>query len=458
MARNINILARKKQSALLVLVALGLSAIGGVAWYFGTPHRSAPAAKSSKKPVPNLAGTVNSSSFDKKVSRTAVADLQSTADETRKKLARFERRLETAESQSKALREQVAQLQDDNKLLQTELEAAGNAPDTATGPAPGGPLPVGGAPAGGSVPPPTTFYPAGGTPANQMTINVNPQIRQGLSRMSVDYSDVKKKSNAPALPYIPSGSFAAATVIEGADTNASVTGEKSASPMQFRLTGKVKMPNDKEYDLTGCFVTAAGYGDISSERALVRTTHLSCTVNGHVIDQTFKGHVSFMGKNGIHAEPVIRNGKLVGYAFLGGAVDAMGSSISEVGSTTVGIGAASTVSGADVARAGLGGGTASAGKTMSDYYIKRAEQFHAVIPVGAGVKVTVVFQEGFQLEYADMEKHKKTTGDVAKPASPVDGITVPRETLQNMNFSDALGSVKGRIRASLQQDSVSQEP
>ncbi|HCB2859849.1 TrbI/VirB10 family protein [Klebsiella aerogenes] len=451
MARNINILARKKQSALLVLVALGLSAIGGVAWYFGTPHRSAPAAKSSKKPVPNLAGTVNSSSFDKKVSRTAVADLQSTADETRKKLARFERRLETAESQSKALREQVAQLQDDNKLLQTELEAAGNAPDIATGPVPGGPLPVGGASAGGAVPPPTAFYPAAGIPANQTTINVNPQIHQGLSRMSVDYSDEKKKNDAPALPYIPSGSFASAMVIEGADTNASVSGEESSSPMQFRLTGKVMMPNDEVYDLTGCFVTAAGFGDISSERALVRTTNLSCKVNGHVIDQTFKGHVSFMGKNGIHAEPVIRNGKLVGYAFLGGAVDAMGSSISEVGSTAVGIGAANTISGADVARAGLGGGTASAGKTMSDYYIKRAEQFHPVIPVGAGVKVTVVFQEGFQLEYADIPKHKKTSGDVAKPASPVDGITVPRETLQNMNISDAIGSVKGRIQSSLQQ-------
>ncbi len=154
-------------------------------------------------------------------------------------------------------------------------------------------------------------------------------------------------------------------------------------------------------------MTAAAYGDISSERALLRTDRLSCRINGHIIDQKFKGHVSFMGKNGIRAEPVIRNGKIVGYAFAGGDIDAMGSAMSNVGSTTVGIGAANTVSGGDVARAGIGGGTSQAGKTLSDYFIKRAEQYHPVIPVGAGVSVSVVFQEGFQLEFADVKKRRK---------------------------------------------------
>ncbi|MGK7384414.1 conjugal transfer protein TraB, partial [Salmonella enterica] len=78
------------------------------------------------------------------------------------------------------------------------------------------------------------------------------------------------KPPAPELPYIPSASFAPAMVIEGADANASVTGNSNPSPMQFRLTGAIRMPNDKTYDMTGCMVTGGVYGDISSERGLVR--------------------------------------------------------------------------------------------------------------------------------------------------------------------------------------------
>jgi hypothetical protein len=41
--------------------------------------------------------------------------------------------------------------------------------------------------------------------------------------------------------------------------------------MQVRLVGRVEMPNSKTYDLTGCFVGLEAYGDVSSERAIVRT-------------------------------------------------------------------------------------------------------------------------------------------------------------------------------------------
>jgi conjugal transfer pilus assembly protein TraB len=446
MARNINVLARRKQMAIFIAVALGLSTIGGVAWYVGTPKKHAPSQKTAKAPVPDMTGTVSSSSFDKKVGQAAVADLQHTATDTEKKLGAFENRLAKNESENKALREQVAQLSDDNRLLQTQIDAASHAPQAdVPAPAPGsGTLPVGGGDASqGSVPPPTAFYPGLGMPANQTTYQISPQLGQGLSTLTVDYGDDKKEA-APALPYLPSGSFASATVIEGADANAAVTGESSPSPMQFRLTGKVTLPNDGDYDLRGCFVTAAAYGDISSERALLRTDRLSCRVNGHVIDQPFKGHISFMGKNGIRADPVIRNGKIVGYAFAGGAIDAMGSAISNVGSTTVGLGASSTVGAGDVARSGLGGGTSQAGKTLSDYFIKRAEQYHPVIPVGAGVDVSVVFQEGFQLQYADIKKDKPAAAVTSKGNNS--GITVTREVLKDLNLGDAVGAMKNQLQ------------
>ena len=77
--------------------------------------------------------------------------------------------------------------------------------------------------------------------------------------------------------------------------------------MQLRITGLVEMPNSKTYDATGCFVGLEAWGDVSSERAIVRTRNISCLKDGKTIDMPIKGHVSFRGKNGIKGEVVMRN-------------------------------------------------------------------------------------------------------------------------------------------------------
>ena len=60
---------------------------------------------------------------------------------------------------------------------------------------------------------------------------------------------------------------------------------------------------------------------------------------------------------------------------------------------------------------GIGGGASKAAQTLSDYYIKRAEQYHPVIPIGAGNEVTVVFRDGFQLKTVEMAlEHAEQSG------------------------------------------------
>lgn len=443
---NINVKTRRRQTLVLISVLCGLSAVGGIAWYLGQPVT--PAAKPAPKPAPNMTGVI-SASFDKKLEGAAVANLQETASEADKKIRAFSGRIDKLEQANKAYRDKIEQQEKDLSVLQeqlTELQSERIYPSENTAGSGAG-LPVGGRPVpdlGASqpeIPPPTAFYPGGqGYAAPQSQIVVSPEVRRGLSSLSVEYEkDADPGSSRPELPYIPSGSFARAVIIEGADANASVTGNSNPSPMQFRLTGPVIMANNEEYDLSGCMVTAGVYGDISSERALVRTDRLSCKIFGHTVDMPFKGHVSFMGKNGIKGEPVIRNGEMIGYAFAGGAINAIGSGIGKVGQTTVGIGAADTTSFGDVARAGLGSGTSQAGKTLSDYFIKRAEQYHPVIPIGAGVDVTVVFQEGFQLEFADMKKKKKAADAPVKEVVQ-QGITVSKETLRELNLGSPVPS------------------
>lgn len=109
-------------------------------------------------------------------------------------------------------------------------------------------------------------------------------------RLTAGWSGTRNEGKqGPSLPYIPSGSFAKAMLIEGADANASVTGNESTVPMQLRITGLVEMPNSKTYDATGCFVGLEAWGDVSSERAIVRTRNISCLKDGNTIDMPITG-------------------------------------------------------------------------------------------------------------------------------------------------------------------------
>jgi conjugal transfer pilus assembly protein TraB len=92
------------------------------------------------------------------------------------------------------------------------------------------------------------FYPGGS--GQRMT--------GGLSTTKFSYDSLKKKPTK--LPWIPSGSFSDAIMIEGADANASVTGQQNTQPVTIRLLGSIQMPNNKEYSADGCFVVGEIWG------------------------------------------------------------------------------------------------------------------------------------------------------------------------------------------------------
>ncbi len=85
-------------------------------------------------------------------------------------------------------------------------------------------------------------------------------------------------------------------------------------------------------------------------------------------------------------------------ALPGAGFSGIGKGIESAGSTTVGVGATASPGAGDIMKSGIGGGTSEAAKTLSEYYIKRAEQYHPVIPIGAGNEVTLVFNDGFQIQ------------------------------------------------------------
>lgn len=231
----------------------------------------------------------------------------------------------------------------------------------------------------------------------------------------------KQQTSSNSRFYIPSGAFSNAIILEGADASAAVTAkETNVAPMQFKLTGDLHLPANKRISkLKGCFVTAGTFGDISSERAIVRLERLSCVIGGKHIDQKVKGHVAFYGKNGIKGVPVMRNGKILGLAFGAGALGGLGGAVGQIGNTQVGMGAERTIGAGEVFRQAAGSGAQTAANKLADYYIQQAEQYHPVIPIGSANRVEVIFQEGFWAEFIeDLALAEQAQQGMEEPTQP----------------------------------------
>lgn len=437
---NINSLVKRKQFLWMGMVTVTVGTAVGAGWYLSEVDlRSKAPVQTGSEPAPDMTGVVEST-FDDKVQQHATTEMQVAQSEMTKEFQRIQLEIDLLSKGRLEDQKRLDQLSNENTSLKMQMSGLAQAPADEPIPMPptpapgpeGEPQPFMFPPPGavGSVPPPTAFYPgAGHTPPPQVSYQPIPVPNQ-ITRKTFSYGDGK---NINTLPYIPSGSFAKSMLIEGADANASVTGNESTVPMQIRLIGQVEMPNSKTYDLTGCFVGLEAWGDVSSERAIVRTRNISCIKNGNTVDQPVKGHVSFMGKNGVKGEVVMRNGKILGWAGAAGFLDGIGEGIKSVATPSVGIGATARVGAGDVFKSGLGGGGSKAAQTLSDYYIKRAEQYHPVIPIGAGNEVTVVFQDGFQLKtIEEMEDEKKRRQR-----------TDPTDEQQIMPATYAVGNING---------------
>lgn len=243
--------------------------------------------------------------------------------------------------------------------------------------------------------------------------------------------------------YVPSGTFVGAVVLGGADADASVNGQsKNNGVMLFKLMQKGTLPNGEHSHLQGCFVTASSYGDISSERAYVVLDKLSCAQKGKpIIDKAVTGWAFFGGKVGIKGRPLMRDNKIMQWAGISGALSGIASaaqysqSIQNVST----LGQSSLVPSGNIAPYAAYGGAAKASEVLSNYYVKRAEQYHPVIQVGSGSLVTIVFKDGFYLEPEEDTKHKNLNLENTDENSD---FTVPAAVLNRIDKSNLADGVE----------------
>jgi len=443
MSLNENLRTRRKQLAILVGVLLGGAALAGGVIGYGKYQQE---QKHPAPPVaPNMTGVVTAA-FNQQVNDSALAQQQAKTSALEQNFATLSQQF----AQNKLTTEQkLADKDREIQRLNDQLsKAPGSNPTTGeqTPPAGQNGTPLPGPVAAGQARPPEYSVTPTGTPA-ATGVNMGQgsgfypggsgqRMTGGLTTTKFSYDSLKKKTTK--LPWIPSGSFSEAIMIEGADANASVTGQQNTQPVTIRLLGNIQMPNNKEYSADGCFVVGEIWGDISSERGVVRTKSISCVLkNGKHVDMAFDGHVSYQGKGGIRGKPVMRNGMIVGYAGAAGLLSGFGEGIKSAATPSVGLGATADVGAGDVFKQGIGGGASKAADTLSQYWIKRAEQYHPVIDIGAGNQVTVVFQKGFRLETLEDAEDEKAREELQKAGNAAQNAVSPQPVSQTSVSSTA---------------------
>lgn len=201
-------------------------------------------------------------------------------------------------------------------------------------------------------------------------------------------------------------SFTRGQLLGGLDAPTGGQSQTNPHPVLIRLSDNSVLPNRFRGEYRDCFVIAAGYGDISSERAYLRTESLSCVrEDGTALEVRIQGSVfGEDGKVGLRGQLVSKQGQMLANALLAGVVSGIGQGVA-LSSTTYGtspLGSVATVgSGGNAFRAGIGTGVGKALDRLAQYYIKLAEQTFPVIEIDAGREVDVVITKGVRIEGAE---------------------------------------------------------
>lgn len=202
--------------------------------------------------------------------------------------------------------------------------------------------------------------------------------------------------------YLPAGSFVRGVLLAGVDAPASTQAQSNPHPVLIRVKDLATLPNRFRSDVRECFITGAAYGDISSERAYIRTETLSCVQkDGQVIEAKVNGYVTGEdGKTGMRGRLVTKQGQMLARALLAGALSGIGKGVAESYKTTSvsALGTTTTTDPDKVVESGVASGIGNALDRLSKYYIDMAEKTFPIIEIDANRVVEVVFTRGVTLE------------------------------------------------------------
>jgi conjugal transfer pilus assembly protein TraB len=202
-----------------------------------------------------------------------------------------------------------------------------------------------------------------------------------------------------------------AVLLSGLDAPTGGQAQNNPHPVLLRVLDHAQLPNSFRSDVKDCFILGSGYGDLSSERAYVRTESLSCIrEGGDALDVPLKGVlVGPDGKAGVRGRLVTKTGQVLANALIAGLISGLGTTLtsSAITQSVSPLGVTQTIDSDKALQAGIGIGLARGLDKLVQYYIQLADKIYPVIEVDAGQVVDVVVTRGVSV----------ATGATAEPSA-----------------------------------------
>ncbi len=198
--------------------------------------------------------------------------------------------------------------------------------------------------------------------------------------------------------YLPSTAFMRAVLLSGLDAPTGGQAQNNPHPVLLRVLDHAQLPNSFRSDVKDCFILGSGYGDLSSERAYIRTESLACIRDGgDALDIPLKGVlVGPDGKAGLRGRLVSKTGQVLANALVAGLVSGLGTALTSgaIVQSVSPLGATQTVDPSKALQAGIGQGLARGLDRLVQYYISLADKIYPVVEVDAGQQVDVLVTRG----------------------------------------------------------------
>ncbi|MGI9304174.1 MAG: TrbI/VirB10 family protein [Gammaproteobacteria bacterium] len=210
--------------------------------------------------------------------------------------------------------------------------------------------------------------------------------------------------------FLPAGSTLPGVLITGADAPTSLSARRDPTPVLVRIKHEAILPNRFHADVRDCFVVLAAMGDLSSERANMRSETLTCVrEDGGVIEVALDAFAAGEdGKAGMRGRLVTREGAIIARTLLAGFLAGIGNiyrptAISGLQTSPGGDTLFQKPDTGDALEAAGFSGASRAMERLADYYIELAEEKVPVIEVDAGRQVDVILTKGVTLELREAE-------------------------------------------------------
>lgn len=244
-------------------------------------------------------------------------------------------------------------------------------------------------------------------------INTEAELEERDFDTEVEFDNPKSAKN-----YIPEGTYFTGHMLGGIAVSTGLnTPDENATPVAIKLMGRfdsqgrltTNLSPLNKIELQNCRIMGSSYGDLSSERAIIRLEKMICEQDGVYITSKIAGQIfGSDGLNGVKGMVVATSSKHIKNAAIGGLISGVaGAAKGTDGSTLSNAGLIQTKKkGAkNLLGEGVLQGASNAGDKIADYYLRQAEAMSPILTVPSGVRINAQITKGFFV--GEVSTHRK---------------------------------------------------